>query len=117
VPFQLSDSLGPNMFTVRRIVGPVNTSATSPACGKPYGGPLLKWDWGTSSFQPVPGIKADGVRVTIMPETHMPWIVDGCGQLRGWSRTLKNLYGPAPQGKEYDIAAVNGTGKIVRPLN
>ncbi|KAI7840465.1 hypothetical protein COHA_005767 [Chlorella ohadii] len=91
------------------IVGPVNESAVNPACGKPYGGPLLKWGWATSSFQPVAGIKAAGVRVTIMPETHMPWVVDGCGQLRGWSRSLKNLYGPAPHGQLYDVAAVNAT--------
>ena len=93
-------------------MGPVNESAVNPACGKPYGGPLLKWGWATSSFQPVAGIKAAGVRVTIMPETHMPWVVDGCGQLRGWSRSLKNLYAPAPQGQLYDVAAVNATCKF-----
>jgi len=95
----------------RRIVGPVNESALSPSCGKPYGGPLLKWTWGTSSFKPVAGVKAAGVRVTVMPETHKPWIVDECGQLRGWSPRLKNIYGPVPHGKTYDVAAWNGTGQ------
>lgn len=92
----------------------MNESAINPACGRPYGGPLLKWDWGTSTFQLVAGIKAAGVRVTVMPETHMPWIVDGCGQLRGWSRTLKNLYGPPPQGQVFDVTAANGICKALR---
>ncbi len=90
----------------------MNESAANPACGRAYGGPLLKWNWRTISFQPVAGIKAAGVRVTVMPETHRPWIVDGCGQLRGWSSSIKNLFGPAPQGKPFDIAAVNGTGEV-----
>lgn len=96
-----------------RVVGPVNESAINPLCGRPYGGPLLKWDWASSSFLPVPDITAAGFRLTVMPETHMPWVVDGCGQLRGWSASLKSVYGPAPASTlrtYYDIAAVNGTG-------
>ena len=102
-----------------RIVGPVNESSINPLCGRPYGGPLLKWDWASSSFQPVPGIKAAGFRVTIMPETHMPWVVDGCGQLRGFTASLKSVYGPAPPSTlatYYDIAAVNGTGTAAPAL-
>ncbi|KAI7840331.1 hypothetical protein COHA_006113 [Chlorella ohadii] len=91
------------------VVGPVNDSVVNPACGQPYGGPLLKWNWGTTSFKPAAGINAAGVRVTVMPETHRPWIVDGCGQLRGWSSSMKSLYGPTPQGRAYDVAAVNST--------
>ncbi|PRW57766.1 inositol monophosphatase [Chlorella sorokiniana] len=91
------------------IVGPVNATAVNPACGQPYGGPLLKWDWASSAFKPVPGMSAAGMRVTIMPGIHKPWIVDGCGQLCGWSAQGKNLFGPAPQGRRYDVAAANGT--------
>lgn len=59
----------------------------------------------------MPGISVSGYRVTVMPETHMPWIVDGCGQLRGWTATMKALFGPAPQTNTFfDIAAINGTG-------
>ena len=92
----------------------MNDSATNPACGRPYGGPLLKWDWVTTSFQPVAGISAAGMCVTVMPETHKPWVVDGCGQLRGWSAQGKRLFGPTPQGELFDITAVNNTGETFR---
>ncbi|PRW20897.1 PAS domain-containing sensor histidine kinase [Chlorella sorokiniana] len=92
------------------VVGPENKSVTSAACGKPSGGPLLKWDSAASKFAAVPGISAAGYRVAVMPETHMPWIVNGCGQLRGWTASKKSLFGPSPQTNTfYDIAAVNGT--------
>ena len=97
-------------LSARRSLGPVNESAINPACNKPYGGLLLKWNWGSSSFRPVPGVTGAGYRITIMPETHMPWIVDSCGQLSGWTPSLKRMYGPAPQGRMYDITAVNNTG-------
>ena len=59
----------------------------------------------------MPGIIASGYRVAVMPETHMPWIVDGCGQLRGWTATKKGLFGPSPKTDTFfDIAATNGTG-------
>lgn len=53
------------------------------------------------------------MRVTVMPGHKKPWIVDGCGQLSGWGLDWKRLYGPAPQGQLYDIAATNGTGEAV----
>ena len=96
-----------------RAVGPANYSATSSACGQPFGGPLLKWDYAASRFSSVAGINAAGYRVAVMPETHMPWIVDGCGQLRGWTANKKALFGPTPQTKTFfDIAAVNGSGGL-----
>lgn len=85
----------------------------SPACNRPYGGPLLKWNWATSSFWPVASMAAVGMRVTIMPGVKKPWVVDSCGQLIGWGQGGKRLYGPAPQGQLYDIAAANGTGGLL----
>ncbi|PRW58021.1 periplasmic substrate binding [Chlorella sorokiniana] len=95
--------------TIIWVVGPEDAASVNPACGKPYGGPLLKWDWASSSFKPTASAKGAGYRVTIMPGVKKPWIVDGCGQLSGWGQGWKRLYGPAPQGQLFDIAAVNGT--------
>lgn len=98
----------------RRIVGPEDTTKINPACGKPYGGQLLKWSWASSAFKPVAGISAYGYRLAIMPETGMPWIVDGCGQLRGWSASKKNLLGPNPKTTTYfDISAAGGKGEFL----
>ena len=72
----------------------------------------MRWDWPSSTFKAVAGISGLGYRVAVMPNTHQPWIVDGCGQLRGWTATNKNLYGPTPTTNTYfDIAAINGTGE------
>lgn len=116
------------LLSARRILGPANETVLNPICDRPLGGPLLKWDWATSSFRHVPGISGAGYRIAIMPETHMPWIVDGCGQLSGWTPSLKRLYAPVPKllDKEFyyqraekppfgyfDIAAVNNTGELL----
>ena len=74
---------------------------------------MLRWDWASSSFKAVPGIAGLGYHITIMPDTHMPWIVDGCGQLRGWTASKNNLFGPAGSSGYYDIAAANGTGVAI----
>ena len=74
---------------------------------------MLRWDWASSSFKAVPGIAGLGYHITIMPDTHMPWIVDGCGQLRGWTASKNNLFGPAGNSGYYDIAAANGTGVAI----
>ena len=38
---------------------------------------MLRWDWASSSFKAVPGIAGLGYHITIMPDTHMPWIFLG----------------------------------------
>lgn len=101
-----------------RILGPVQSTGGNCAAGKPRGGALLKWD-GASSFVEDAVRKTFGYRLSVMPGTGVPWTVNGCGQLNGFSTLSgKPKLGQTAAGTTsfFDIVTVDGSlGEVVLP--
>lgn len=71
----------------------------------------MKWD-GASSFVLDSVKQAYGYRLTVMPGIGVPWVVNGCGNLTGFSTISgKPKLGQTAAGTSsfFDIVAVDGS--------
>lgn len=112
-----SSSRAGDVWAVTGVSGTVKPMATK-CTGQAYpsgascGYELTKLNTKIGRFQAQPNIKGCGKRLTIMPSTGKPWLLDNCSNVKGWLANNAVMTSPQSLANSYtfrDITAVNST--------